>query len=84
MPVSNTLDFIQRYVEINTENDNLRKTEFKINSCSEALMHLEAGRQYCITKSYIYIYIYIYIHSVFIGIPVIYNFPYNSEILVIK
>ena len=67
----------------NTENQNLWKTEFKVKSCSEALMHSEAGSQHCVTKSYMYI------HKgnkyrVFIGIPVIYYFPYNSEILVNK
>ena len=64
-PVSNTLDFIQIYVVINTENHNLRKMEFKVKSCSEAS-----------------ILNYIYIHKG--NIPVIYYFPYNSEILVNK
>ena len=38
MPVSNTLDFIQTYVATNTESHNLQKTEFKLKSCSEALI----------------------------------------------
>ena len=38
MPVSNILDFIQTYVVTNTENHNLTKTEFKVKSCSKALI----------------------------------------------
>ena len=87
--MSNTLDFIQIYVVTNTEYHNLCKTEFKVKSCSEALIHLEASSQHCVTKSYTSMYIhkgniYIYIYCVFIGIPVIYYFPYNPEILVNK
>ena len=66
--MSNTLDFIQTYVATNTENHNLRNTEFKLKSCSETLILTikNKGNIYC----------------VFIGIPVIYYFLYNSEILV--
>ena len=51
--VSHTLYFIQTYVATNTENHDLPKTEFKVKSCSEALI-----------LNHIYIYIkpiYIYI-----------------------
>ena len=60
MPVSNALDFIQTYVATSTENHNLQKTEFKVKSCSEALILTikYKGDIYC----------------VFIGIPVIYYF----------
>ena len=54
--MSNTLDFIQTYAAKNTENHNLRKTEFKVKSFREALIHLEAGSQHCVTKSYMYIH----------------------------
>ena len=47
---SNTLDFIQIYIATNTENHNLRKTEFKVK------LYLEAGSQDCVTKSYMYIH----------------------------
>ena len=50
----------------------------KVKFCSEA------GNQHCVTKSYVYIHesnIYIVF---FIGIPVIYYFPYDPEILVNK
>ena len=36
-PVFNTSDFIQTYVAAKTQNHNLRKTEFKVKFCSEAL-----------------------------------------------
>ena len=65
--MSNTFDFIQTYVAINTENHNLRKTEFKVKSCSEALI--------------LTIVLLNHICIVFLkGIPVIY-FPNNAEIL---
>ena len=76
--MSNTLDFIQTYVATNTENHKLRKTEIKVK------LHLKAGSQHCVTKSYMYIHKGIYIYCVFIGIPVIYYVPYNSEISVSK
>ena len=54
--MSDTLEFIQTYVAKNTENHNLRKTEFKVKSFSEALIRLKAGSQHCVTKSYMYIH----------------------------
>ena len=72
-PVSNTLDFIQTYVATNAENHYLRKTEFKVKSCSEAVILLIKNKgNICICIEF------------FIGIPVIYYFPYNSERLVNK
>ena len=56
--MSDILDFIKTYVATNTENHNLRKMEFKVE------LHLKAGSQHCVTKSYMYIHegnIYIYI-----------------------
>ena len=83
--MSNTLDFVQTYVTNEHENDNLRKTDFKVKSCSEALIFIIVLlNQICIYVKTIYIYIYIYIYCVFIGKPMIYYFPYNSEISVNK
>ena len=77
--MSNILDFIQTYVATNAENHNLRKTEFKVKSCSDALILT------IVLLNHICIYIKaIYILHFLIGIPVIYYFPYNSEILVNK
>ena len=78
--MSDILDFIQTYVATNTENHNFHKTEFKVKSCSEALIL----NYISIYIKAIYIYIYIYIYGVFIRIPVIYYLPYNSEMLVNK
>ena len=39
-PVSYILDFIQTYVALNTENHKLWKMEFKVKSCSEALIFI--------------------------------------------
>ena len=36
--MSNTLEFIQTYFATNTKKSNLRKTEFEVKSCSEALI----------------------------------------------
>ena len=80
--MSNNLDCIETYVATNTENHNLRETEFEEKSCSEALIHLVSGSN-ILLLNHISIYIKaIYIYCVFIGIPVIYYFLYNSEILV--
>ena len=53
--MSNTLDFIQTYVGINTENPNLRKTDFKVKSCSEASLKT---RYSLIVVTFMFIYFF--------------------------
>ena len=40
MPVSNTLDFIQRYVATNTDNHNLQKMKFKVK-CEASILTIK-------------------------------------------
>ena len=73
--MSNTLDFIQTYVATNMENHNLRKTEFKVKPCGEALI---------LTIETPLLHTWLLLQQ-FCSLPlqgVINDFPYNSEILV--
>ena len=73
----NILDFVQTYVAKNTANHNFEETEFKLKSCSEALI--------LTIKTIIYVYTQRQnIFSLFIRIPIIYYFSCNSKILVNK